>query len=296
MSLSKIALALLGVAVLGVPFAAVSLWAGESASAGASLPDSLWVPSNGPVEDGDRVTFRTTAFTLDGRPIETNEYSVAIILNATGSYRLKDPVEYNATVLVLGEEETLLGRTFETYLLGRVAGDRFQTPAIPANETFTGAEGAPHVLPRYFGPFPMVEVVDEAKFRQRFPNATVGSVVQVNARFYATVEAIEGGKVTYRFLVEDGQAVPLRSLGSTAYLTTLIAEDGLTFRDRLDIEEGNIFQRKNDKILNMANGIYTVLDVTEEAVVLQKLKAPDRGALFQDVRFSVEILSVEKRL
>lgn len=280
----------------GVGSAAVALSGGFSAFT-ANFGDnlaSMTEDRNVTAASGDKVTLHVTSFTANGTPVRTSSYTLAVYLNRTIEYVLRDPEYYQLGEIHLGSGDVgLLGETFESYLYGARAGDRIITDVIPANDTVTGADKVPpQEIRRWYGPFPLQEEVPLDKFRTRFPNATAGDVVQLNPRYLVQIEAITNETVAYRYMVEDGESVPLTALGPTARLTTVI--DGDSFFDRLDIETGVGFYRKNDRILNLTHGPYLVQEVTQDVVVVQRLKANLYDFAFQDLYFIIEVIAVEK--
>lgn len=277
--------------VVATPVLAIVITSPEPASA----PSQAWEEATEPAVEGDRVTVHVTAYTADGRPIQSSSYSTAYALNQSHGLELRNATEYQPGQFVLGSGDVgLLGPVVESYLYGARVGDRIVTDVIAANDTVTGAEGDPTSIDRRYGPFPLQETVPVEPFRMRFPNATTGDVVQLNPRFYAHVEAMDVDSVTYRYLVRDGESVPMPALGPTATLTIQVDDD--RFYDVISIEEGSSFQRRNDRVLNMTHGSYLVQDVTEDQIVFQRLKAPLYDFAMQDVFFLLEVVSVEQEV
>ncbi|MHB1260077.1 MAG: hypothetical protein ACYC2H_00025 [Thermoplasmatota archaeon] len=273
--------------------AAAALYRNHAVSVEDLNEEPQWMATEDGARQGDRLTFSVTAFTAEGVPVGTSSYSVAVALNTTTGFRLEDDSYYQSGKVTLGSGDVdLLGPTFEKAMYGHKAGDRYQTDLISANDTITGADGAITRLPRWSPEFPLTETVPAAAFLQRFPNATLESIVQLNPRFYAQVDQLDAVSVTYHFLVKDGLSVPLCALGEAARLTTVV--EGDHFRDRIDIEPGTGFFRKNDRVLNITHGHYIVLEVTEDEIIMQMLKGPFYEFAMQDVYFVVEISQVER--
>ncbi|GEM_PF-5087916 len=252
--------------------------------------------ANHSIQWDDKVFFRYTMFNASGKPIFTNQYASALIINNTDPlYLISEIEDYKVSNLTLGAYNVgqPFGTPFEASFIGHHAGETYVTPLIAANDTVTGSTGVHVTLTRVSKDFPMRESVPSAAFRQRFPNATEGSVVQLNPRYFVTVEAMNDTVTTYRYLVHDGEQHPYPELGEFANLTTIVSADRTTFHDRIDIPTGAAFFRKNDHVLNLTHGSYYVRGVTPDSILLDQLKAPWYAHLFEDVFFVVEVVEVQ---
>jgi hypothetical protein len=268
----------------------VVLVALAGATAGCLAPDAMGIPEAGTKET---VVYRYTMFNSTGFPLLTNQYATGVLMGRLDpGYNLFNATEYvalNATFP--SEKPTPFGVDFEQYLRKGQAGETIITSIIPANSTLTGTDGTVVSVPRRVGPFPLEEEVPRDGFVRTFPNATVGSVVQLNLRFQARVEAMTPEKVTFRYLVEDGATTPYPEFGPNATLRTRVDLDGQVFFDQIDIPLGEPFHRKNDRILNLTHGYYFVKSLSEESIELGGLRSPMLNHAFEDVYFVIEIIN-----
>ncbi|MCA1811456.1 MAG: hypothetical protein LC623_05535 [Halobacteriales archaeon] len=164
----------------------------------------------GAVRPGDEVTLRYTA---------TDP--------ATGAVLEKD-----ATLVAVAGRASGLGPDVDRALLGHKVNETFAVDATSA-VGYTGRQE----VPRDLGSSEMENRVPRSAFEAQLGPAKVGQSFRASSLYNATVVAVDDGNVTYRLDVQDGEEIPIPSLGlkvvhyvnGTTLVRTLGPLPGATF-------------------------------------------------------------------
>jgi FKBP-type peptidyl-prolyl cis-trans isomerase 2 len=131
-----------------------------------------------------------------------------VALHYTATDAAGEVLAEEATATATVGQPSLLGPAVDRALAGHKANDTF---TVDSNEP--AAYGGTQAVPAELGTSPMESVVPRSAFQAQLGPPVLGREFRASALYNATVVAFDGGNVTYRLKVGEGQEIPVPALG-----------------------------------------------------------------------------------